>query len=199
ARPDPELEPAAREGVDGGRLLSGQRRVAEVVVEDEGANAQRAGSVRRDHQRRQRRQLLSEVVRYQERGVAEGFCLLRELAPLSERLRSAEENAEAKLARERAHAGAATNCARRSSVASHQFASRGSSTPPDRWRYSSGASTPGGTTPCSSSARAAAINRRRVRMISASVVPRCSIDRSRIGPIDSVTAMSCWRMPGIPV
>ena len=44
-----------------------------------------------------------------------------------------------------------------------------------------------------------AMSLRRVRMMNWSVVPRCSMVRSLILPIDSVTAQSWMRMPAMPV
>jgi len=46
----------------------------------------------------------------------------------------------------------------------HRLACFGKNTPPERTRYTSGLSTPGGVVPCSASALTASIRRRRTRM-----------------------------------
>ena len=43
------------------------------------------------------------------------------------------------------------------------------------------------------------MSRRRITMIAVSAAPRCSSLRSKMAPIDSVTAWSCARLPGRPV
>ena len=75
---------------------------------------------------------------------------------------------------------------------------RGSTVLPERTPYSPGSSTVAGTTP-SSSSRAACISRRRVRITIASPLPRCSPSRSATGPMLSVIAWSCSRIPSMPV
>ena len=59
---DPQLEAAVGQQIDRGGLLRQQRRMAEVVVEHDGADTQARCGGRRVQQRWQWRQLLAEVV-----------------------------------------------------------------------------------------------------------------------------------------
>jgi hypothetical protein len=79
SRPDPQLEAATREQVEGCRLLGEQHRMPVVVVEHQSADPQCPGGASGGRQRDHRGELVTEglaheVVAQQQRGVAEGLC-----------------------------------------------------------------------------------------------------------------------------
>src|SRR6266542_4074950 len=80
--------------------------------------------------------------------------------------------------RSQSRSACAVKALRLSSVASTQLTPLGNTTWPDRTRYTSGVRAPGGAMPVWANVRAASIRRRRARMMSESVVPRCSRVRS---------------------
>ena len=82
--PHAPLEPARREQVDGGQLLGEHHRVAVVVAGHQGADAQLIGRQRRRGEGRHDPELVAEVVRDEQRRVAEVLDLAAQLAPLLE-------------------------------------------------------------------------------------------------------------------
>ena len=80
-RPEPELEPAPRQHVEGGRLLGQHDGMAVVVVEDERADPQRRGGVGRGHEGGHRCQLVAEMVGHEQRRVPEVLGLAGLLGP----------------------------------------------------------------------------------------------------------------------
>jgi hypothetical protein len=78
SRPDPQLEAATREQVEGCRLLGEQHRMPPVVVEHQGADPQRPGGAGGGRQRDHRGELVAEglaheSVAQQQGRVAEGL------------------------------------------------------------------------------------------------------------------------------
>src|SRR3989442_9799840 len=95
-RAEPELEPAIREEIDRRGLLREHHGVAVVVVEDEAADPQAARDVGRGDERRQRCELLGDVVGDQEDVVAQVLYAARVLAPIAPARRVRRGHREAK-------------------------------------------------------------------------------------------------------
>ena len=94
ARADAKLEAAIGEQVHGGGLARDERRMAEVVVEHQRADAQARGRLRRRDERHQRREEGGEVVRQEQGGVAELLGPARLRLPLLPRPRRPHTDTE---------------------------------------------------------------------------------------------------------
>ena len=76
-----QLQPAVGQDVERGRLARHDQWMAEVVGEDVGTDAQAAGHRRRGGERCDRRELVAQVIRHQQRVVAERLRATGEVQP----------------------------------------------------------------------------------------------------------------------
>ena len=91
-----ELEATVRQQIDGGNFLGEQRGVAEVVVVNEAADPQPGRRLGGQHEGRRDGEPRPEMVRHEQRVIAQRFDVPRERHPLRLRPRPARAQAKSK-------------------------------------------------------------------------------------------------------